>query len=174
MFGTLLPFEPLHEMVSLRDAFNRLFEESFVSPSFSLLNGSTLPNVKLDVYEREQGYEVKVLAPGLKAEDIEMTVNGRTLTIKGHFPKLLSDEEAKQVIWHVHEIGSGEFVRSITLPKPFNADQINASYNNGIVTIWIPFAQEVLPKRITIQNVQAQPQLTQGQTVDAREPALAR
>jgi HSP20 family protein len=161
-------------MVSLRDAFNRLFEESFVRPGFSLLTGSAPSNVKLDVYEREHGYEVKVLAPGLKTEDIELTVNGRTLTIKGHYPQLLSDEEAKQVVWHLREIGSGEFVRSITLPKPFNADQINASYNNGIVTIWMPFAQEVLPRRIAIQSGQAQPQLAPGQTVEAREPALAR
>ncbi len=173
MLNTLLPFDPMQEFMSLRDAVNRLFEESVVRPSFSLFPGTAQPNVKLDVYEREQGYEIKALVPGLKPEDIELTVNGRTLTLKGHAPKLLSDEEARKVVWHVREIGTGEFVRSITLPKPFIADQIHASYNDGILTIWAPFAPEVLPRRITIQSDQ-QHQLTPGQMVDSREPALAR
>lgn len=171
---SLMPFEPIQEMVSLRDAFNRLFEESFVRPGFSLFGGSTMPWMKLDVYERANGYEIKALTPGLKAEDIELTATGNTLSIKGRFPKLLSDEEAKQVIWHVHEIGSGEFVRSVTLPKPFVADQINAQVEQGVLTIWVPLAQEALPKQIPVQTVNYQPQLTQGQTINSREPALAR
>jgi HSP20 family protein len=172
--ASLMPFDPIREMVSLRDAVNHLFAESFVRPGFSLLSGSTLSWMKLDVYERANGYEMKALTPGLTAEDIEVTATGNTLSIKGRFPKLLSDEEAKQVIWHVHEIGSGEFVRSVTLPKPFVADQITAEVEQGVLTIWVPLAQEALPKQIPVQAVKAQPQLAHGQTVEAREPALSR
>ncbi len=170
--STWFPFDPVQEMVSLRDAINRLFGESFVRPGFSLTGSSIMP--RLDVYEREQGYEIKMLLPGVKPEDVELTVHDRTLTINGSAPRLLSDEEARQVTWHLREIGTGQFARAITLPKPFQADQIKATYADGVLTIWMPFAQEALPKRIPIQSGQAQSQLTQGQMVEAGQPVLIR
>src|SRR5579883_385380 len=165
--------DPFQEMVNLRDAVSRLFEESFVHPGFSLFGARTASTIPFDVTEREQGYELRALVPGLKPDQLELSVKGTTLTIKGQLPTYMADEESKQVVWHLHEIPSGEFSRSITLPKPFNADQIQADYQDGILSIWVPFDEALLPRRIPIQTGQSQPQLASGQTVEAREPVLA-
>jgi HSP20 family protein len=153
---TLMRFDPFREVLSLRDAMNRLFEESFVEPGW-FSNALPTMGAPMDVYETEQGYHINVLLPGVKAEDIDLTVQQNMLTIKGRYTPLY--EEGKQVNWLVHEIGSGSFGRTITLPKPVDADHIETSYEQGILTIVVPFSEVSRPKRISITGGQ-QKQLT--------------
>jgi HSP20 family protein len=148
---TLVRFDPFSEALSLRDAVNRLFEESFVHPGW-FLNGPATIAAPMDVYETEQGYQVHVLLPGVKGEDIDLSVQQNTLTIKGQYKPLL--EEGKQVNWLVQEIGSGSFERTITFPKPVDADHIGTSYEYGILTISVPFSEVSRPKRISITGGQ--------------------
>src|SRR5579875_2732837 len=85
---TLARFDPWREALSLRDAMDRLFEQSFVNP-LSLFN-TTVPGimVPMDVYETKNGYEVKVLLPGINPDHLELTVQGETLTITVPFSEV--------------------------------------------------------------------------------------
>ena len=146
---TLMRFDPFRESLSLRDAMNRLFEESFVRPSWFSSGASTYA-APIDLYETEQGYQVRVLVPGVKAEEIELTVQQNTLTMKGQYKPLF--DEGKQVNWLVQEIGSGSFARTITFPKPVDADHVETSYEDGILSIPLPFSEVSRPKKISITN----------------------
>jgi HSP20 family protein len=153
---TLMRFDPWREALSLRDAMNRLFEESFVRPGWFTTGSSTLA-APMDVYETEQGYQIHVLLPGVKPEDIDLTVQQNTLTIKGQYKPWV--EEGKQINWLIQEIGSGSFERTITFPKPVDADRIETGYEYGILTITVPFSEVSRSKRISISGGQ-QKQLT--------------
>jgi len=145
---TLMRFDPFRESLGLRDAMNRPFEENFVRPSWFSNGVSTY--APIDLYETEQGYQVRVLVPGVKAEEIELTVLQNTLTMKSQYEPLF--DEGKQVNWLVLEIGSGSFARTITFPKPVDADHVETSYEDGILSIRLPFSEVSRPKKISITN----------------------
>lgn len=149
---TLARFDPWREALSLRDAMDRLFEQSFVNP-LSLFN-TTVPGimVPMDVYETKNGYNVRVLLPGINPDHLELTVQGETLTIKGEYPQV--NEQGKEGGWLVHEIGSGSFQRTITFPKPIDANAIESSYHDGVLTITVPFSEASKPRRISITGAQ--------------------
>ena len=108
---TIERWDPFREAVSLRDAMNTLFQESFVRPSNGGGSGgfATLP---LDVSENENEFVVKGSLPGVKPEDVQITVHGDTLTIQGESK---AEEEKKGERWHLRERRFGSFQRSITL-----------------------------------------------------------
>jgi HSP20 family protein len=106
----------------------------------------------MDVYETEQGYQVRVLLPGIKPEDMEVSVQQNSLTIKGQLPPAVEPEQ--KVNWLLQEIGSGTFERSITFPTEIDADQITTSYEQGMLTIWVPFSHATRPKKISITGSQ--------------------
>jgi len=144
---TLMRYDPFfHESLSLRDAMNRLFEQSFVPWSWGTT--STTAFAPMNAYETDQGYQVQVLLPGVKPEDIDLTVQQNTLTIKGQYQPF--QEQGKQVYWLIQEIGSGSFERTITFPKAIEADKVETSYENGILTISVPVSEVSRPKRISI------------------------
>jgi HSP20 family protein len=100
---------------------------------------------------------VKMLLPGVKPEDIELSVQQNSLAVRGQFPSSVKPDQ--QVNWLVQEIGAGTFERSITFPKPIDADKINTSYEHGILTISVPVSEASRPKKISITGGQPQ-QLT--------------
>lgn len=146
---TLMRYDPFREALRLRDAVDRLFEQSFVRPFWG---GTLTMSIPLDVYETDQGYQVQVLLPGVKPEDVELTVQQNTLTVKGQFQPFV--EEGKQVNWLVQEIGTGSFERTITFPKAIDADKIETSYEHGVLSIWVPVSETMRPKKISISTGQ--------------------
>src|SRR5438067_1957256 len=102
---TLMRYDPFREALSLRDAMNRLFEESFLPSNWGAT--STAAFAPMNAFETDQGYQVQVLLPGVKPEDIDLTVQQNTLTIKGQYRPF--QEQGKQVNWLIQEIGSGSF-----------------------------------------------------------------
>ncbi|HEX6110051.1 MAG TPA: Hsp20/alpha crystallin family protein [Ktedonobacteraceae bacterium] len=144
--ANIVRYDPFREMLSLREAANRLFERSFVFPTWSITNATLAP---MDVRENEQGYEVKVQLPGVKPEDIELTVRQNILTLKGQHS---STKEEKKENWVVKEIRSGSFGRSIMFDKPIDADKIDTSYENGVLTISVPYSEAGKPKKISVKK----------------------
>jgi HSP20 family protein len=117
-------WEPLRDMMSLRDAMERLIQESFLRPA-----GSILPAMRgampLDVVERGDAFEIRASLPGIKPEDVQITVQGDVLTIRG---ATASEQERKgdrddDENWILRERRSGSFYRSLTLPAPLDADR---------------------------------------------------
>jgi len=138
---------PFGELLSLRQAMDRLFEDSFVRPvgwSSAALDGSTLP---VDVSMTADELVVDAQLPGLKPEDVEITVENGTLTIRGESSE---DRDEKKGDFLVHEIRRGVISRSITLPNGLQPDKAAATFDNGMLTLRIPKADEVKPRQIRI------------------------
>jgi HSP20 family protein len=139
--------DPFEALMPLREAMYRLFEDSFVGPRFDLVFGRTFP---LDVYETEdkQRYIVEAPLPGFKPEEIEVTAEGDTLTIRAAKKEEKKTERGAYVR---HERYEGEMSRTITLPTVIAPDKVEATYEHGILKLYIPKTAEAKPKQIPIQ-----------------------
>ena len=102
----------------------------------------------VDVLEKEDDFIVKASVPGIKPEDLDISYSDETLTIKG---EIKSDNEVKQDQYHLRERRYGSFTRSIRLPTKIKGDAIEASYENGVVSLRLPKAEQDKPKRIAVK-----------------------
>ncbi len=136
------------ELNRLRREIDRLFEEpfSFLAPSTSFFEGWT-PAV--DIYEDNDKYVVKAELPGLKKEDINVSLDGNTLTISGERKQ---EEQKQEGESYRAERFFGRFQRSITLPVAVQADKIEAAYKDGVLNVTLPKAEEAKPKQIQIKT----------------------
>ena len=143
--SNLTRWEPMRDMMSLRDAMDRLFDDAFTRP-ISLSGVSAMPAI--DMYQTNDDVVVKATLPGVKAEDVDITVTGETLTLRGEFKQ---EDEKKDTSYHIREQHYGSFERSILLPTDVKADKAKADFVDGILTVTMPIAEEVKPKSITIK-----------------------
>ena len=143
--SNLTRWEPMREMMSLREAMDRLFDDAFTRP-ISVSGVSGMPAV--DMYQTNDDVIVKATLPGLKPEDVDITVTGETLTLRGEFKQ---ENEQKESSYHIRESRFGSFERSILLPTDVKADKAKADFEDGILTITMPIAEEVKPKSIMIK-----------------------
>jgi HSP20 family protein len=127
----------------LFNEFDRLFE---TGPRFRR-HASSGWGLAVDVAENEDGYVVKATVPGITPDDLEITLEDDLLTIKG---EIKESEEISKEQYHVRERRYGAFSRNVRFPVAVNADEIHASYEHGILTLEVPKAEEVKPKRISI------------------------
>ncbi|HEX5040507.1 MAG TPA: Hsp20/alpha crystallin family protein [Candidatus Limnocylindria bacterium] len=141
-------YDPLGEMVSLRSAMDRLFEDSFVSPLTwrTLANGEAI-NPPLDVHETADELVVTAALPGMKADDVEITMTGQTLTMRGEFK---ADEQVNKDQYLYRERRYGAFNRTVQLPVRVQGEKADATFVDGILTLRIPKAEEVKPRQIRI------------------------
>jgi len=143
----LTRWNPFQEMINLRNTVDRLFDTTLND-----LNTTTEPmswGLALDVIEQNDAYLVKASVPGINPDDLEITFTDNVLTIKG---STKTEEEVKDARYHVRERRYGSFARSLTLGDRIKADAIQASYDNGVLTLTLPKSEEVKPKRIQIQT----------------------
>jgi HSP20 family protein len=126
------PFSFLSEM-------DRLFERGVTAtPTWA---------PRIDAFDREKELVIRVEVPGVKPEDVDITVEDRTLVISGkrHFA-----EETEQGGYHRREIFTGEFKRTLVLPEGLNAGEITARAENGMLDVIIPRRPEVLPRKVKV------------------------
>ena len=169
---------PFGELMSLRSAMDRLFEDSFVRRPFGMVPGfdgqTALP---LDVTRTADELVVEAALPGIKPEDVEITVEDGTLSIRGEYRDEQKTGEGESL---VQEIRRGTVARSVTLPTGLEPEKASATFEHGVLTLRIPKAESVKPKQIRISpttegTATAAPQVetsTNGQTRD-REPAAS-
>jgi HSP20 family protein len=148
--------DPFREALSLRRAMDQLFEQSFIRPRgmFGLLEEEAAV-APMDVCETDQGYEVCMALPGVKPDDIEITVQQNMLTLKGQASSPV--EEAERKNWTMREIPTGTFRRSITFDRPVDVDNIRTRFENGILAVSLPVSQAAVPKRISLSGSQSRP-----------------
>jgi HSP20 family protein len=148
MSNEVVRWEPFNEMISLRDAVNRLFEDSFIRPGLWPLpfDGGGL-SVPADVIETQDNIVVKVSAPGVKPEDIDISVVGDTLAIKG---ETKSEEQFEEGSYIRKERRFGSFQRTFSLPASVASDRAKAEFENGVLTLTLPKAEEAKPKSIKV------------------------
>ena len=143
--SNLIRWEPMREMMTLREAMDRLFDDAFTRP-LGVSGVSATPAI--DMYQTDDEVVVKATLPGLKAEDVHITVTGETLTLGGEYKQ---ENEQKEATYHIREHRSGSFERSLLLPTDVKADKAKADFEDGILTITMPIAEEVKPKSITVK-----------------------
>jgi HSP20 family protein len=143
--ATVTRWDPFQDMLSLREAMNQLMEESFVRPAPGGNGQGFVP--ALDLSETAEGYLVEAAVPGLKPENLEITVENNVLTIKGETRQEVDD---KQRSFHRIERRFGSFQRTVGLPTTVKADAIKAELTNGVLRLEIPKAEEVKPRKISV------------------------
>ena len=144
--SNIIRWEPAREMMTLREAMDRLFDDAFTRPLS--LSGNTWSIPAVDMYQTDNEVVVKAALPGMKAEDVQLNVTGEVLTIKG---EIKQKEEVKEKAYHLREQRWGMFERSVILPTEVVADKAKADFENGILTITLPKAEEAKPKTISIK-----------------------
>ncbi len=145
--SNLIRWEPAREMMTLREAMDRLFDDAFTRPLSMAENGWSVPAV--DLYQTDNEVVVKAALPGIKAEEVQINITGDVLSLKG---EVKQSEEVKEKAYHIREQRWGTFERTLALPANVVADKAKADFENGILTITLPKAEEAKPKTITIKT----------------------
>lgn len=139
-------YAPVGNALSLREAMNQLFQDSFVAPFGSL--PQTAGSMPVDVYEADDAFVVKAFMPGLTADDLDISVQERTVTINGQ-PEA---EELNGMRPLLKERRFGTFTRTFTLPVPVEADQVQAELANGVLSLTLPKSETARPRKIQISS----------------------
>lgn len=140
-------WDPARELVTLREAMNRLFEDSYVSGQPAQRSGQPAElRLPIEAYATDQEIVVRAAVPGLKPEDVEITIEGDSLTIRGEFPRPLEN-----VNYSFYERPWGRFSRTLQLTVPVQAERAEASFENGLLTLTLPKAEAVRPKVIPVR-----------------------
>lgn len=151
MADYLTRWDPFRDVVTLREAMDRMFEDSY-SPQRRVVpdGGQRKFRLPIDAYVTAEEIVIQANMPGVKPEDVEITLEGDTLTIKGQRPAPLEN-----VNYVLQERTSGEFQRTLTINVPVDANKAEAKFENGLLTLTIPKSEAARPKTI---QVTAKPQ----------------
>lgn len=133
----------LHPLTAFREEMDRLFE-GFFGPS--AVAGRTFP--AMNIWEQGDNVFAEAELPGLKNEDVEVSVVGNELTIRGRRVAA----EPKGVAFHRRERGEGEFTRSLQLPVEINADKVHAAMKDGVLLVTLPKAEAAKPRKIQVTS----------------------
>jgi HSP20 family protein len=143
---TIVRWDSFRDLAARQERMNRMFEGFYGLPQEDLARGSWVPAV--DIYSNGQHELVlKAELPDMK-EEIELTVEDNTLTIRGE-RKL--DMEVTQEQFHRIERSYGPFARTFALPPTVDAGKVSAEYKAGVLTVRLPLREEAKPKQIKIQ-----------------------
>jgi HSP20 family protein len=138
------------DLLSLRQAMDQLFEESFVKPgTWQFGEGQLVP---VDVYATAEEIVVEAILPGVKPEEVDITVEGNVLTIVGDTSATVPAREGILL----QEIRRGRFVRTLNLPEGLEPDKATATFEDGVLTLRIPKAEQVKPRQIKISTGESQ------------------
>jgi len=144
---TLVRWNPMREMLSLENEMGRLFHGLAAGSPASETQAIWSPRV--DVEERREGYVVKAELPGIKLEDIKITVADNQLVIRGEKRR---EVEKNDTAYHRVERVYGSFERAFTLTKAVAAEKIEATYRDGVLEVRVPKAEEAKAREIQIKT----------------------
>lgn len=143
--SNLTVFDPMREMASLRNMVDNLFEGMLSTQDERWLNQE---GMALDMYQTADEIVVKAALPGVKAQDLNVSVADQVLTIRGQ----VNEEKAKEKsTYHIRERRIGNYVRAVQLPAPVVADKAKAELQDGILVLTLPKAENVRPKTISVK-----------------------
>jgi HSP20 family protein len=138
---------PFIDLLGMREAFDRLFDERFVRPLW-LTNGERELAPALDVYTTPEAVVAKAALPGVKPEDVEITIADDLVTIAGSF----KEEQEKTEAGYVHkELSRGAFRRTFTVPAAVKAEDAKAVFKDGLLTLTVPRAEEAKPRHVKVE-----------------------
>lgn len=150
-------WDPWGDIVSLREAMNNLLEESFVRPQSGAGGPGMTSSLALDVRETPEQFIVTASVPGVPPGDIDISVLGDTLRIRGQRAEE-SEEQGEGSRWLLRERRFGAFERTVSLPSVVEADRASADFADGVLTITLPKADVARPKSIPVSGASSQGQ----------------
>ena len=142
--ANLTRFNPFNEAVSLREAMDRLFEDSYISPRVAGHFGGR--GVVANLFETADNFILQVPMPGVKPEDVEITAQQDTLSLKWETKAQVP--EGATVHWL--GFGDGQFQQAFTLPAPIDADRAEASTSEGVLTLTLPKAEHAKARKLSV------------------------
>jgi HSP20 family protein len=141
-------FDPFGEMLTLRDTMDRIFDERLLRPlTWRSFEGEAL-SPALDVHENGDEIVVEAALPGMAPEDVDITITGQTLTLRGEM-KASSAENGDQYLYRERRFGT--FHRQLQLPVRVEGERADATFEHGVLTLRIPKADEVKPRQIQVR-----------------------
>ncbi len=135
------------EVLGIQREINRMFDSFFRGPEEDGLQ-TTSWNPLVDVTENDHSYLLNVELPGVSRNDVKIVVQDNQLTIRGEKKQ---EKESKNSNYHRVERSYGSFQRTFTLPTTVKAEKIEANYNDGVLTITVPKAEEAKAKEIEVK-----------------------
>jgi HSP20 family protein len=143
--SSLVRFDPFRDLLTFRSAMDRLFDDTMgqVGTTFSNFGAPAV-----DLYQTDDDVVLKASLPGVNPKDLNISVTGDVVTLRGEVQEQKETEGAQ---YHMKERRYGTFTRSIALPAAVVADKADAQFENGILTLKLPKAEEVKPKTITVK-----------------------
>jgi HSP20 family protein len=145
--ANLIRISPFHEVTGMREVMDRLMDDGFNRPfGGALWDVASVPT--MDLYQTDDSVVVKMGLPGVKPEDIQISVANGVLSVRG---EVKEEKEEKEKTYHLRERRYGSFSRSVSLPSNVSADKSEAVFENGILTLTLPKAEEAKAKTIIVK-----------------------
>jgi len=149
----IIKWHPMREIQDMRQDMDRMFQEFFAGPRRQsgviprmLEAGITAPSVEL--IDKKKEIVLKAELPGIKKEDVELTVHDEAVTLKGEFK---ADKEVKKEDYYFSERRYGSFERTVTLPVEVDADGAKATFKHGVLEVTLPKKKVTKPKEVKVQ-----------------------
>ncbi|HEV8228378.1 MAG TPA: Hsp20/alpha crystallin family protein [Candidatus Limnocylindria bacterium] len=144
---TIARFSPMTDIVSLRDAMDRLFEESFIRPTTWTGLAAGHLAVPVDLWETKDAYHLRADLPGLTPDQIEIDATSDTITITG---EVKGQTDVSDEGWLRQERRTGKFQRAFTLPVAIDPTKVEATFEHGVLQLVLPKAENVKPRTIKV------------------------
>ena len=145
---SLVRFSPTSELRRMQREIDRLFDDAFPARAENGEGGAPVWSPRADVAETEEAYMIHIDAPGLQKDQFNISWQDGTLTVSGD--RKWEEKEERENYVRI-ERSFGHFFRSFTLPNTVKSEEISGSYDNGVLTIRVPKAEESKPRRIQIK-----------------------
>jgi len=139
-------FTPISDFVSLRDAMDQLFQESFIRPNGWSGPAGQIP-MPVDLWETKDAYHLRADLPGMAPDDIQINVTGDTVSLAG---ETKAETDVSSEGWLRQERRAGKFQRAFTLPVQIDANAVTATFTNGVLDLTLPKSESVKPKTVKI------------------------
>ncbi|MBI2845686.1 MAG: Hsp20/alpha crystallin family protein [Chloroflexi bacterium] len=137
-------WDPFRDLPSMREAMNRLFDEGLFRPWGWAYDFGSLA---VDVYDNKDSIVIRASVPGMKSEDIDISITGDTITISG---EVKQEEKVEKENYYRRERRYGSFSRAVALPVAVQSDKAEAVFEDGVLTLTLPKAEEAKPKSIKV------------------------
>lgn len=144
-------WDPFRDMVAIREAMDRWLQQS-ISGTGQVLSSLRPESIPIDLVEHDDVFEIRAALPGVKPEDVEVTVQGDRVTIRA---EVRGGEEQRGENWLMREHRYGQLQRSITLPTAVSSDNTEAHMDNGVLSLRLPKLQGGTARRIAVSTTRA-------------------
>jgi len=149
------PLSPRHDFDRIMDEVDRLLSDAVVRTQIlPRLRGLRAP---IDLYDTGDELILHAALPGAVVDDIDISIDAMSLTLRGKTGYQLDEEEANNLTWYRREMSGGGFTETVTLPVAVDPDQVSATLENGILTLLLPKTERSTARRIRPSAVPKNP-----------------